>query len=94
MERRLLRAITTPAMIASYVFGGLLYKAGGGAGLWLHWKLACVLGLSAFHGFLAAMRKRFAAGNYPYSALFFRIINEVPTLLLIAIIFIVVFKPF
>ena len=95
MERRLLRAITTPAMIATYVFGLSLssipdviaWKAG-----WWHIKLLCVLLLSGFHGFLAQQTKRFANNHYDYSEKFYRIINEIPTLLLIIIVCAVIFR--
>ncbi|MDB5473150.1 MAG: hemJ [Devosia sp.] len=96
MERRLLRAIMTPAMIATYLFGFWLVVGGWadpGAG-WLHLKLALVLGLTACHGLLARYTRLFAADKNPRSQKFFRIINEVPTVLMIAIVILVVVKPF
>ena len=95
MERRLLRAIINPAMIATWVFGlwlafeGGFFKAG-----WLHGKLALVLALSAVHGLFARWVKDFAADRNPRSARFYRIVNEVPTLLMIGIVILVIVKPF
>ena len=95
MERRLLRAIINPAMIATWVFGlwlafeGGFFKAG-----WLHGKLALVLALSAVHGLFARWVKDFAADRNPRSDKFYRIINEVPTLLMIGIVILVIVKPF
>src|SRR5579864_5766213 len=96
MERRLLRAIITPAMIATWLFGLALAFAQG----WfrpLHWldaKLALVLALSGVHGFFARWVKDFAADRRPQSQRFFRIVNEIPTLLMIGIVILVVLKPF
>ena len=97
MERRLLRYITTPAMIAAWVLGlwlafsGLIdWRADG----WFHAKLALVILLSAFHGLLAKWTKDFAADRNTRSARFYRIANEVPTILMIAIVILVVVRPF
>ena len=96
MERRLLRYIINPAMIASFVFGiwmillnPELLKMG-----WLHGKITLVLGLGAVHGMLAANRRRFAADANTKPAKYFRILNEIPTVLMIGIVFLVVLKPF
>lgn len=96
MEMRLLRWIMNPAMIATYVFGILISYIYGleALGVWFHIKLTAVLALSAFHGFLAKCRKDFAAGINSRSANFFRIINEVPTILMIIIVIMVIVKPF
>lgn len=96
MERRLLRAIINPAMIATFVFGGwMLYLNPALLSLpWMHVKLALVLVMSALHGALARWRKDFAADANRYSAKFYRIMNEVPTLLLIGIVILVIVKPF
>jgi TIGR00701 family protein len=95
MERRLLKAIMTPAMIATWVFGlWLAFEAGFFSSGWLHAKLAFVLALSGFHGFCARCVRDFAADRNTRSSRFFRIANEVPTLLLVAIVVLVVFKPF
>jgi putative membrane protein len=97
MERRLLRFITTPAMIAAWVFGlwlafsGLIdWRADG----WFHLKLALVILLSAFHGLCAKWTKDFALDRNSHSARFYRIANEVPTLAMIAIVILVVVRPF
>lgn len=95
MERRLLKAIATPAMIATWIFGLLLAWQGGWfASGWLHAKLLFVLLLSGMHGYLAGAVRRFAADANTKSARFYRILNEVPTVLLIGIVILVVLKPF
>ena len=100
MERRLLRAIINPAMIATYVFGlwlawlGPDSRYGWFASPWLWAKIALVLALSAVHGLLARWMKDFAADRNHHSQKFYRIINEVPTLLMILIVLLVVLKPF
>ena len=95
MERRSLKVIINPAMIVTWLAG--LYLAWAGhwfsAG-WLHAKLALVLVLSGVHGFFSRWVKDFAAGRNPRSQKFYRIINEVPTLLMILIVILVVVKPF
>lgn len=95
MERRLLKAIINPAMIATWLLGIALAVQGGWywAG-WLHAKVAFVLALSAFHGFLAGAQRRFERDENLRSARFYRVVNEVPTILLIAIVLLVVLKPF
>jgi protoporphyrinogen IX oxidase len=95
MERRLLRAIINPAMIASWVLG--LWLAWSGNFLsapWLHGKLVLVLVMSGVHGMLARWTKDFAADRNRHTQKFFRIMNEVPTLLMIGIVILVVVKPF
>jgi protoporphyrinogen IX oxidase len=95
MERRLLRAIINPAMIASWLLG--LWLAWSGNWLsapWFHGKLVLVLALSGFHGMLARWTKDFAADRNQHSQKFFRIMNEVPTVLMIGIVILVVVKPF
>lgn len=95
MERRLLRAITTPAMISTFIFGlAMMHYVDFGTAGWLHAKLALVLVLAGFHGYLAYTRKQFERDSNTKSARFFRWLNEVPTVLLLAIIFLAVFKPF
>jgi putative membrane protein len=95
MERRLLRAIINPAMIATWLLGLWLAWAGHwfDSG-WLQAKFALVLAMSALHGLFAYWVKAFAADSNPHSQKFYRIINEVPTLLLIVIVILVVVKPF
>ena len=100
MERRLLRGIINPAMIATVVFGlwlawiGPDSRYGWFASGWLWAKIALVLALSAVHGLLARWRKDFAADNNRHSQKFYRIINEVPTVIMILIVLLVVLKPF
>ena len=94
MERKLLRFIMNPAMVLSFIFGFWLIHFIGLSGGWLHLKIVLVLGLAAFHGFMAKCRKDFELGKNKHSEKFFRIINEVPTLLMIIIIFLVIIKPF
>jgi putative membrane protein len=97
MERRLLRAIMNPAMVASFVFGGLLLWDLGADALtmgWLHAKLACLAGLVVMHGLMARWRKEFAEDRNRHSERFYRVMNEVPTLLMIAIVILAVVKPF
>ena len=96
MERRLLRFITTPAMIAAWIFGLILafsvvnWSAAG----WFHVKLALVLILSGFTGLLGKWTREFAEDRNTRSQRFYRIANEVPTVLMIAIVILAVVKPF
>lgn len=95
MERRLLKAIMTPSMIASWVLGiYLAWSANWWTSWWFVAKLVCVIALSAAHGFLAGTTKRFAEDRNDRPARFYRIINEAPTLLMIAIVILVIVKPF
>jgi putative membrane protein len=101
MERRLLRAIINPAMIATWVLGLALGWLGGPdsrygwfASGWLQAKLALVLVLSAMHGLFARWVRDFAADRNRHSHKLYRIVNEIPTLLMIAIVLLVVLKPF
>jgi len=97
MEKRLLRYITTPAMLAAWALGlalafsGLIDWSKDG---WFHAKLFLVLLLSAYHGALAIWTKDFALDRNRRSARFYRIANEVPTLLMILIVILVVVRPF
>jgi len=95
MERRLMRAIMTPAMVATWLFGlALAWGAGFFSAPWLHAKLLLVVILSGLHGFLARVTRDFATDTNRRSARFFRIINEVPALIMILIVLLVVLKPF
>lgn len=95
MERRLLRGIINPAMIATWVFGlWLAWKGFGFHGGWLHAKIGAVLLLSAVHGYLAGAVRKFAEDRNEKPARHWRMINEIPTLLMIAIVILVVVKPF
>jgi len=96
MERRLYFYIMNPAMILSWFFGILLILTIGAESLsylWLQLKLVMVIFLTTYHFFLFYCLKSLRQNNSKYSPRFYRIINEVPTLLLISIIFVVVYKP-
>lgn len=95
MERRLLRGIINPAMIVTWVFGlWLAWKIFGFQGGWLHAKIGLVLLLSGVHGYLAGAVRKFAEDRNEKPARHWRIVNEIPTLLMIAIVILVVVKPF
>ena len=95
MERRLLKAIINPAMIVTWVLGlWLAWRSGFFAAPWLHAKLALVIGMSGVHGMLSRYVRDFAADRRRKSQIFFRIINEVPTVLMILIVILAVVKPF
>ena len=95
MERRLLRAIINPAMIAAWAFGLSLAWLGDhwGEG-WFHGKLALLLLMQIIHACLARWRRDFANDANKHSAKFYRVVNEVPTLLLIGIVILAIVKPF
>ncbi len=97
MERRLMRAIINPAMTATWAFG-LLLVFGSPAVDWSRgwtWvKAAAVIAMSGVHGMLSRYRKDFEADRNTRSARFFRVLNEVPTLLVIIIVIMVIVKPF
>ena len=96
MERRLLVYIMNPAMIVSWIFGVLLIHTIGMdnfGSLWLQLKLIFVIILTTYHFFLFQCIRKFTGNNNSFSAKFYRIINEIPTVLLIATILVVVFKP-
>jgi len=97
MERRLLKAIMTPAMISSWVFGLWLafgFQMVSAGDIWAWVKGFGIVGLTAIHFHLAAYQKAFANGANTKTSRFFRIINEAPTLLMIAIVIMVIVKPF
>ena len=95
MERRLLKAIINPAMIVTWLAGLFLAWSGHWfSSSWLHAKLALVIILSGVHGFFSRWVKDFAADRNTLSQKFYRIINEVPTVLMILIVILVVVKPF
>ena len=96
MERRLLVYIMNPAMIVSWIFGILLIHTIGldnFGSLWLQLKLVFVIILTIYHFFLFQCLRKFAENTNTYSPKFYRIINEIPTVLLIGIVLVVVFKP-
>ena len=95
MERRLLRAIMNPAMIISWITGFLLVYLGEyWDELWFWAKFACVIILSEVHFLFGRYRKAFEMDRNIKSEKFFRVANEVPTVVMIAIVIFVVIKPF
>ena len=96
MERRLFIYIMNPAMIVSWIFGILLIHTiniDNFSSLWLQLKLFFVIILTIYHFFLFQCLRKFAENNNSFSPKFYRLINEIPTVLLILIILVVVFKP-
>ena len=96
MERRLMNFIMTPAMILSWIFGILLILVNIDAiygSLYLSIKLILVILLTVYHFFLMTCVWNFEKNQNNHSAKFYRFINEIPTILLIAIVFIIIFKP-
>ena len=95
MERRLLRAIIDPAMIAAWVLGFMLvaHLDLWGEG-WMHGKFALLVAMQLIHAAFARWRRHFAADANRHAARFYRIVNEVPTVLMIAIVLLVVLRPF
>ena len=95
MELRLLRIIINPAMIAVWIFGlWLVFLGQYWAEPWMHAKFVLVVILSALHGFLSRWRKDFAKDSNTRSQRFYRLMNEVPAVLMIAIVILVVVRPF
>ena len=95
MERRLRKAIINPAMIVTWLAGLYLAWSGGWfAAGWFHGKLLLVLVMSGVHGFFVRWVKDFAADRNTKSQKFYRIINEIPTVLMIGIVILVIVKPF
>lgn len=95
MERRLLRAIINPAMVVTWAFGiWLAWKGFAFSGGWLHAKIAAVVLLSGIHGYFAGAVRRFGEDRNEKSARHWRIVNEVPTALMIVIVILVIVKPF
>lgn len=96
MERRLLRNIVNPAMFCAFLFGGALAVTPGvvdWSDAWPWAKAALIVAMTAVHGFFARWRRRFADDANRHSRNFYRAMNEVPTALLIAIVVLVVVKP-
>ena len=95
MERRLLRAIVNPAMLLAWVLGlALVVHLDAWGEAWMHAKFACVIALSILHGLFARWRRQFADDDNRHEARFYRLMNEVPAALMIAIVVLVVVRPF
>ena len=94
MERRLLRAIMNPAMIATYVFGGLMLWVQDWSQGWLHAKLLLVVLRTVMHHVFSLWRKAFERDANTRPTRTYRIANEIPTVLMIAIVILVIVKPF
>jgi len=94
MERKLFRYIMNPAMILVLLFGFYLASQIGFEFIWLHIKITIVAILVIYHHFLGRWRKDFVNGSNKHSEKFYRIINEVPTIAMIAIVTLVILKPF
>lgn len=95
MERKLLRYIMNPAMVVALITGvTLIHITGATAEGWFHIKGLLLIGMFACHGMMARYRKNFESGNNQKSAKFYKIFNEVPTALMIGIVFLAVLKPF
>jgi protoporphyrinogen IX oxidase len=95
MERRLLKGIMNPAMIVVWLSGlYIAYAFDDFRAPWLHAKLTLVLLMSGFHGYLVGRVRAFAEDRNDKSARFYRIVNELPTVLMIGIVALVVVKPF
>ncbi|MDR3493680.1 MAG: protoporphyrinogen oxidase HemJ [Ancalomicrobiaceae bacterium] len=95
MEHRLLVYIINPAMIVSWCAGlWMAWRIFGFEGTWLWLKLALVLALSGFHGYLAKAVRDFAADRNVHSSRYWRFMNEVPTLIMILVVILVIVKPF
>lgn len=94
MERKLYRAIMTPAAIATVVFGLWLWLGYGINGRWLHIKLLFVLILIGYHLYCGKLVRDFAAERERHGHVFFRWFNELPALILLAVVILVVVKPF
>ncbi|MHA7971107.1 protoporphyrinogen oxidase HemJ [Rhizobium sp. CAU 1783] len=95
MEERLLKVIMNPAMIISWVLGlYIAWTVFGFQGGWLHAKLAAAFALSGVHGYFAKAVRSFGNGNYVRTPRFWRLMNELPTLLMIVIVALVIVKPF
>ena len=95
MERKLLRGIINPAMVAVWISGLLMaWLTGAYLDTWLQAKFALVLVMSGYHGYLSARRKDLAQDRNTKSERFYRIINEIPAVLMVLIVILVVVKPF
>ena len=96
MEKKLYKYIMSPAMFFSWLFGLLLIEKIGFSvftELWMQIKFILILILTYYHFLLGTYLKKFALNNNSKTSRFYRIINEIPTIILIAVIFVVIFKP-
>lgn len=96
-ERLLLKRIINPAMIVTWICGLLMLFTPGVIDftmIWIWIKLICVLVMSGFHGFLSKQMKLLATGKRPYTGRQYRLLNEVPTVLMIIIVIMVIARPF
>jgi len=95
MERRLLKAIMTPAMVVAWIAGLWMAVSSGAIGEgWFHAKLLAVVILSGAHGMMVGQVKRFARDENRHSSKYYRVFNEIPTLLMIVAVALVILKPF
>ncbi len=96
MQRRLMKGIINPSMIAVWILGILMLVANPEilSGRWFHVKLALVVLISAIHGFYSSSRRKFEVGERPRSEKFWRGMNEVPFVMMIGIVILVIVKPF
>ena len=95
MERRLMRGIINPSMMAAWLFGlWLAWESGFWRSGWMHAKFAAVLVLSGLHGYLSRWRRDFERDQNRHSQKFYRIINEVPAVILVLVVILVIVKPF
>jgi putative membrane protein len=94
MERKLYRGIMTPAMVFTLVTGVWMWLGFGVGGGWLYAKIACVVSLVAYHEWLGVLLRAFARDENRHSHVFYRWVNEAPLVLLVAIVILVVVKPF
>lgn len=96
MQGRLLKGIMTPSMLATWLFAILLMIANPSvfSGSWFYVKLVSVLAITGIHGFYAASRKKFMVGQRPHTEKFWRMINEVPFVLMLIVLVMVLVKPF
>lgn len=95
MEKKLLKYIMNPSMIFVFVLGFLMLWFSGisGLGMWIHYKLLLVFIMAGLHGFYSVCCKKFIKKENAYSEKFYRIINEVPAIMMVAIVFLVILKP-
>jgi putative membrane protein len=95
MERRLLKGIMNPAMIAVWILGPLLaWLTGAYLDTWLHIKFVLVLIMSGMHGYFVGCWRAFAEDRNTHSAKFYRILNEIPAVLMVLIVLLVKIQPF